>query len=162
SHLGRPHARLHELAGISRSDLATVPARPRRRSPALLRAGRRQLCDAADPCRHARRPLRQSHLRHHHGRAELAARFDTVDRASRFARHSLGDLQPLHGPVAHVQGIEPMTGAAREGVWGWRAIKLVTVLVYIFMFAPIHVTIVLSFNASMFSGFPLTGLSLHW
>jgi spermidine/putrescine transport system permease protein len=55
-----------------------------------------------------------------------------------------------------------MTGAAREGIWGWRAIKLVTVLVYIFMFAPILVTIVLSFNASMFGGFPMTGLSLHW
>jgi spermidine/putrescine transport system permease protein len=49
-----------------------------------------------------------------------------------------------------------------EGVWGWRLIKLMTILVYIFMFAPIIVTIVLSFNASMFGGFPMTGLSLHW
>ena len=30
------------------------------------------------------------------------------------------------------------------------------------MFAPIIATIVLSFNASMFGGFPLTGFSLHW
>jgi len=48
------------------------------------------------------------------------------------------------------------------GRWGWRVVKVVTVLVYIFMFAPILVTIVLSFNASMFGGFPMTGLSLHW
>ena len=35
-------------------------------------------------------------------------------------------------------------------------------LVYIFMFAPIAATVVLSFNASMFGGFPITGFSLHW
>jgi spermidine/putrescine transport system permease protein len=49
-----------------------------------------------------------------------------------------------------------------SGIWGWRAVKAVTLLVYIFMFAPIIVTIVLSFNASMFGGFPMTGLSLQW
>jgi spermidine/putrescine transport system permease protein len=37
-----------------------------------------------------------------------------------------------------------------------------TLLVYIFMFAPIAATVVLSFNASMFGGFPITGFSLHW
>ena len=30
------------------------------------------------------------------------------------------------------------------------------------MFAPIFVTVILSFNASMFGGFPMTGFSLHW
>jgi spermidine/putrescine transport system permease protein len=49
-----------------------------------------------------------------------------------------------------------------SGVWGWRAVKVFTVLVYIFMFAPIIVTVILSFNASMFGGFPMTGLSLQW
>ncbi|MGE0005641.1 MAG: ABC transporter permease [Parvibaculaceae bacterium] len=49
-----------------------------------------------------------------------------------------------------------------SGVWGWRAVKLVTLLVYVFMFAPILVTVILSFNASMFGGFPMTGLSLQW
>jgi spermidine/putrescine transport system permease protein len=49
-----------------------------------------------------------------------------------------------------------------SGIWGWRLVKIVTVLVYIFMFAPILVTIILSFNASMFGGFPMTGLSLQW
>jgi spermidine/putrescine transport system permease protein len=48
------------------------------------------------------------------------------------------------------------------GGWGWRAIKIFTVLVYVFMFAPILVVIVLSFNASQFGGFPMTGLSLRW
>jgi spermidine/putrescine transport system permease protein len=51
---------------------------------------------------------------------------------------------------------------SRDGAWGWRLVKLVTILVYIFMFAPIIVTIVLSFNASMFGGFPMTGVSLRW
>lgn len=52
-----------------------------------------------------------------------------------------------------------MTG---EGTWGWRLIQLVTVLVYLFMFAPIIAVVILSFNASQFGGFPMTGLSLHW
>jgi spermidine/putrescine transport system permease protein len=49
-----------------------------------------------------------------------------------------------------------------SGVWGWRLVAIVTLLVYVFMFAPILVTVVLSFNASMFGGFPMTGLSLQW
>lgn len=50
----------------------------------------------------------------------------------------------------------------QEGKWAWRLTGAVTLLVYVFMFAPILATIVLSFNASMFGGFPLTGFSLHW
>ena len=46
--------------------------------------------------------------------------------------------------------------------WGWLAIKAVTVLVYIFMFAPILVVLILSFNASRFGSFPMTGFSLQW
>jgi spermidine/putrescine transport system permease protein len=53
-----------------------------------------------------------------------------------------------------------MSDAARR--WGWRGVKLVTVLVYLFMFAPILAVIVLSFNASQFGGFPMTGFSLRW
>ncbi|WP_342641656.1 ABC transporter permease [Rhodoligotrophos ferricapiens] len=45
---------------------------------------------------------------------------------------------------------------------GWQAIKAVTILVYIFMFAPILVVMILSFNDSMFGGFPMTGFSLRW
>lgn len=50
----------------------------------------------------------------------------------------------------------------REGRWAWRLTGAITLLVYVFMFAPIAATVVLSFNASMFGGFPLTGFSLHW
>ncbi|MER8387596.1 ABC transporter permease [Mesorhizobium sp. M0166] len=50
----------------------------------------------------------------------------------------------------------------REGRWAWRLTGAITVCVYVFMFAPILATIVLSFNASMFGGFPLTGFSLRW
>ncbi|TMJ42647.1 MAG: ABC transporter permease, partial [Alphaproteobacteria bacterium] len=49
-----------------------------------------------------------------------------------------------------------------SGIWGWRAVWVVTIAVYVFMFAPIIVTVILSFNASMFGGFPMTGLSLQW
>jgi spermidine/putrescine transport system permease protein len=50
----------------------------------------------------------------------------------------------------------------KEGRWAWRLTGFITLLVYIFMFAPIIATVVLSFNASMFGGFPLTGFSLQW
>ncbi|PBB23402.1 MULTISPECIES: ABC transporter permease [unclassified Mesorhizobium] len=49
-----------------------------------------------------------------------------------------------------------------EGRWAWRLTGFVTVCVYIFMFAPIVTTVILSFNASMFGGFPMTGFSLQW
>ena len=49
-----------------------------------------------------------------------------------------------------------------ESARGWGLIKLVTFLVYLFMFAPIIVVLILSFNASQFGGFPMTGFSLHW
>jgi spermidine/putrescine transport system permease protein len=50
----------------------------------------------------------------------------------------------------------------RDGRWAWRLTLVVTACVYVFMFAPIAATVVLSFNASMFGGFPLTGFSLQW
>lgn len=56
-----------------------------------------------------------------------------------------------------------MSGARdKEGKWAWRLTLLVTLLVYVFLFAPIVATVVLSFNASMFGGFPMTGFSLRW
>jgi spermidine/putrescine transport system permease protein len=48
-----------------------------------------------------------------------------------------------------------------DGVIGWRAINFASVLVYLFLFAPIMVTMLLSFNASQFGGFPMTGFSFH-
>lgn len=50
----------------------------------------------------------------------------------------------------------------KEGKWAWRLTGFVTLCVYIFMFAPIAATVILSFNASMFGGFPMTGFSLQW
>jgi len=45
---------------------------------------------------------------------------------------------------------------------GWLAVKVSTLFVYVFMFAPIAVVVLLSFNASQFGGFPMEGLSLRW
>ena len=55
-----------------------------------------------------------------------------------------------------------MSAPSQEGRWAWRLTGLITLLVYIFMFAPILVVIVLSFNESQFGGFPMTGFSLRW
>lgn len=52
--------------------------------------------------------------------------------------------------------------AMRDGRLMWRVTGVMTVFVYIFMFAPIIATIILSFNDSMFGGFPMTGFSLRW
>ncbi|MFP4328444.1 MAG: ABC transporter permease, partial [Paracoccaceae bacterium] len=48
------------------------------------------------------------------------------------------------------------------GGWGWHLIRAWTVLVYGFMFLPVAVVVLLSFNASQFGSFPMTGLSFRW
>ncbi|AKI01385.1 ABC-type spermidine/putrescine transport system, permease component II [Hoeflea sp. IMCC20628] len=45
---------------------------------------------------------------------------------------------------------------------GWRLIRTYTILVYLFMFLPIVVVVLLSFNANQFGSFPMTGLSTRW
>ncbi|MBC7282041.1 ABC transporter permease [Hoeflea sp.] len=45
---------------------------------------------------------------------------------------------------------------------GWRLIRIYTILVYLFMFLPIMVVVLLSFNANQFGSFPMTGLSTRW
>jgi len=45
---------------------------------------------------------------------------------------------------------------------GWTLVRLWTLLVYLFMFTPVAVVVLLSFNASQFGSFPMTGLSFHW
>ncbi|MEA3361349.1 MAG: ABC transporter permease [Thermodesulfobacteriota bacterium] len=47
-------------------------------------------------------------------------------------------------------------------VSGWSLIRLYTILVYVFMFAPIVVVVVLSFNPEQFGSFPMKGVSLRW
>jgi len=45
---------------------------------------------------------------------------------------------------------------------GWQAIRIWTVLVYGFMFLPVAVVVLLSFNANQFGSFPMTGVSARW
>lgn len=45
---------------------------------------------------------------------------------------------------------------------GWNAIRIWTFLVYGFMFLPVAVVVLLSFNANQFGSFPMSGLSLRW
>ena len=45
---------------------------------------------------------------------------------------------------------------------GWSLIRLYTILIYVFMFAPIVVVVVLSFNPEQFGSFPMKGFSLRW
>jgi spermidine/putrescine transport system permease protein len=45
---------------------------------------------------------------------------------------------------------------------GWTLIKLYTFLVYVFMFAPIVVVMILSFNPQQFGSFPMAGFSFKW
>jgi len=44
----------------------------------------------------------------------------------------------------------------------WIAITLFTIVVYLLMFVPVVVVMMLSFNDSQFGGFPMEGLSLRW
>ena len=45
---------------------------------------------------------------------------------------------------------------------GWSLIRLYTIFVYITMFAPIVVVIMLAFNPDEFGSFPMKGVSLRW
>jgi spermidine/putrescine transport system permease protein len=45
---------------------------------------------------------------------------------------------------------------------GWSLIRLYTILFYLFMFLPVGVVVLLSFNSSEFGTFPMTGLSFRW
>jgi spermidine/putrescine transport system permease protein len=47
-------------------------------------------------------------------------------------------------------------------VSGWTLIRLYTILIYVFMFAPIVVVILLSFNPPQFGIFPMEGFTLKW
>ncbi len=45
---------------------------------------------------------------------------------------------------------------------GWNLIRLWSILVYGFMFLPVAVVVLLSFNASEFGTFPMSGFSFRW
>lgn len=45
---------------------------------------------------------------------------------------------------------------------GWSLIRAFTVLVYLFMFLPVAVVVLLAFNANQFGSFPMEGFSLRW
>ncbi|MCE8536057.1 ABC transporter permease [Ruegeria pomeroyi] len=45
---------------------------------------------------------------------------------------------------------------------GWHLIRAWSIGVYIFMFLPVAVVVLLSFNASQFGSFPMTGVSVRW
>jgi spermidine/putrescine transport system permease protein len=48
------------------------------------------------------------------------------------------------------------------GSLGWALVRAWTLLVYMFMFLPVAVVVLLSFNASQFGSFPMTGFSFRW
>lgn len=45
---------------------------------------------------------------------------------------------------------------------GWSLVRAWTIFVYVFMFLPVAVVVLLSFNASQFGSFPMTGFSFRW
>ncbi|MFP4236978.1 MAG: ABC transporter permease [Desulfonatronovibrio sp.] len=47
-------------------------------------------------------------------------------------------------------------------ITGWSLIRLFTILVYTFMFLPIVVVIILSFDTQQFANFPMQGFSFKW
>jgi len=48
------------------------------------------------------------------------------------------------------------------GSVSWNLLRFYTLLVYLFMFIPIFVVMMLSFNSSQFGSFPMEGLSFRW
>lgn len=52
-----------------------------------------------------------------------------------------------------------MMGAERIG---WMGLRLLTLAVYVFLFAPIAVVVLLAFNSARSGSFPMEGFSLQW
>lgn len=48
------------------------------------------------------------------------------------------------------------------GSASWNLLRFYTILVYLFMFTPIIVVMLLSFNSSQFGAFPMEGFSFRW
>ncbi len=48
------------------------------------------------------------------------------------------------------------------GSASWNLLRAYTILVYLFMFTPIAVVILLAFNSSQFGAFPMEGFSFRW
>ncbi|MCB1754295.1 MAG: ABC transporter permease [Gammaproteobacteria bacterium] len=44
----------------------------------------------------------------------------------------------------------------------WSLIRFLTILVYLFMFLPVAIVVLLSFNANQFGSFPIEGFSMRW
>jgi spermidine/putrescine transport system permease protein len=51
---------------------------------------------------------------------------------------------------------------AGQIVSGWSLIRAFTILVYLFMFLPVGVVVLLAFNANQFGSFPMEGFSFRW
>jgi len=70
----------------------------------------------------------------------------------------------VHTPVA--KDTDAAAGGLRRAagglVTGWSLIRAFTVLVYLFMFLPVAVVVLLAFNASQFGSFPMEGFSFRW
>src|SRR3546814_724275 len=114
--------------------------------------------DLAPAWRARRLPVRQFDLRRHAGRGELAARCDAVIRAAGGPRCAGHHLQPFHGAQPNLQGPELRTTGMRSSFF----ITAFTLLVYVFIFAPIAVLTLLSFNSAQFGSFPMEGFSFRW
>jgi spermidine/putrescine transport system permease protein len=52
--------------------------------------------------------------------------------------------------------------ALAQAITGWSLIRAFTVLVYLFMFLPVAVVVLLAFNANQFGSFPMEGFSVRW
>src|SRR5262249_13091164 len=153
-----PDARGLTLARVCRCDAAAVAARPRRRVPRLLRFQQRDLHHAVVARRPRELHVREPHLRCDRRTIRLAVRRGAVDRAAPVPRRVGCRIQPPHGP--HARAAEP--GALSLRPTGWSAIRAVTVLAYVFLFGPVVVVVLLSFNPLEFGSFPLKGVTLRW
>jgi spermidine/putrescine transport system permease protein len=74
--------------------------------------------------------------------------------------------------MSAVTGETSVATAARSGsrlkdmaaglLSGWSLIRAFTVVVYLFMFLPVAVVVLLAFNANQFGSFPMEGFSFRW
>jgi len=72
---------------------------------------------------------------------------------------TIAKTTPVQSEGAAAAGLEGLLGRL---VSSWSLIRAFTVLVYLFMFLPVAVVVLLAFNANQFGSFPMEGVSFRW
>src|SRR5262249_30020597 len=156
---GGERSRREPSAGVLAGDASAVPARRRRGLPLRLHPHARRVRHAVARRRNVRIHVRQPDRRPFRDRvSRLADGIDAGHLPAPRRRPAHGRLLPVPQTPAGGGGLMDVA-LSRTGAWVLRAFF---VLVVAFLYAPIVVLLVFSFNDAAVPSFPLSGFTLEW